>query len=374
MRFQLSPIDTWFFRDGTPFDKDGASQAGVVGVFPPYPPTVAGAIRAALARRNGWDGRSVWRGDLAAVLGDGPSDLGRLRITGPFVLRGGTPVFPLPRHVVGGRREGAWEPVALLRPGPAVACDLGPHTRLPEVPGDAGTRAATTALNTLETGSDQWVTLAGLDQILRGDLPAGGELILSRELWVGEGRVGIERGAATRTVIDSALYSTRHVRLSAGVSLGVEVDGVPSSWASVDGLISLGGESRLAACEVWPAGRAMAFDGPAPGMRSAILVALTPVLLDAAARPATDFVVPGARIVSACLDRPLRIGGWDGRTRTAERLRNAAAPGSVWFCELDDVDAFRRSIDRGLTRVGAGIAMGFGLCAVGGAPHWETAR
>ena len=88
MKLQLSAIDTWFFRDSTPFDKEDSSQAGVVGVFPPYPPTIAGAIRAALARRNGWDGHSTWSSDaLVTTLGHGPMTVGRLRITGPFAGR-----------------------------------------------------------------------------------------------------------------------------------------------------------------------------------------------------------------------------------------------------------------------------------------------
>src|SRR5690606_4196194 len=92
MKLALSPIDTWFFRDGTPFDMGASPQAGVLGVCPPYPPTVAGAVRAALALQNGWDGRSRWSQDIEAVLGDGPETLGALRTTGPFVLHQGAPV------------------------------------------------------------------------------------------------------------------------------------------------------------------------------------------------------------------------------------------------------------------------------------------
>jgi CRISPR-associated protein Cmr3 len=370
MRLQLLAIDTWFFRDGTPFDMDGSSQSGVVGMFPPAPPTVAGAIRAALARRNGWDGRGRWTGgELAAILGDGPEDLGRLRVAGPFVLRDGAPVFPMPLHVAGRVAQGGdWSPVALLRPGRmGVMSDLGAGMRLPEAGSDIGDGDA----RSLEGGAGRWVTLEGLRRILRGELPRAEEIVSERALWVGEGRIGIARAPESRNVADGAIYSTRHARPTAGVSLGVEVEGMPADWAWPTGdLIPFGGESRLAACEAWDDGQPkIAFDGPARDAATAVIVALTPVLLGG---PGSELAISGARIVSACTERPLRIGGWDSRARAPLRLRNAAPPGSVWFCELEDPDVFRKTIATGLMHIGDAAAMGFGLCAVGTAPPWET--
>jgi CRISPR-associated protein Cmr3 len=240
--------------------------------------------------------------------------------------------------------------------------------RLPLAPADPAPTAAA-----LDTSSDLWVTLTGLQRILHGDLPAVGDLVPECALWAGEGRVGIERAPGSHTVVEGALYSTRHVRPDARVSLGVDIDGVPASW-SVDGdVIPLGGESRLAACTAWPAGNGVSFE-PAPcSARTAVIVALTPVLLDTTA-PGSELTIPGARIISACIDRPLRIGGWDSLARAPLPLRNAAAPGSVWFCQLDDPDAFHKTITNGVVRAGAATAMGFGLCATGSAPHWETLR
>ena len=105
-----------------------------------------------------------------------------------------------------------------------------------------------------------------------------------------------------------------------------------------------------------------------------VLVALTPVLLDAGAPAGYELAIPGGRIVSACVDRPWRIGGWDSGARAPQPLRNAAPPGSVWFCELTDPGAFHATVTKGLVRAGAGIAAGFGLCATGSAPAWEITR
>ena len=102
---QFVPLDTWFFRDGTPFTAQSAPQEDVGSLFPPYPPTLVGALRAALARANGWDEAGRWPPELCEVLGDGPEDLGVLSFAGPFLLRDGQPLFQAPRHLLGASRE-----------------------------------------------------------------------------------------------------------------------------------------------------------------------------------------------------------------------------------------------------------------------------
>jgi len=369
MKLALSPLDTWFFRDSTPFDRDASPQAGVAGVFPPHPPTVTGAIRAALALRNGWSGSGPWNGALQQALGARVEDLGALRFTGPFVLRGNAPVFPTPLHVVGHAPEGgAWQPVAMLRPGRStLASDLGPASRLPEVaPGFP------TVSGRLEPGARTWVTLDGLRQILTGALPDDDHLLPERELWTAEPRVGIERETGSRTTKDKALYSTRHARLRAGVGIGVSVEGVPEGWKTLVGsMLPLGGESRLASCEPWETAAPVDLgDGARSGSCPLTLVALTPVLLSSGALWGKDpLSASGARVVSACVGAPLRIGGWDSLARRPFPLRNALAPGSTLFCEAGESDPLRRQVERGTLRLGDHTAAGFGLCAVGNGPE-----
>ena len=110
--FRLEPVDTLFFRDGTPFTADSAPQDGVDSLFPPHPPTVAGALRAALARANGWNGHGRWPEDICRVLGDGLEDPGRLSIDGPFVLHDEEPLFRSPRHLLGASGASGWRPGA----------------------------------------------------------------------------------------------------------------------------------------------------------------------------------------------------------------------------------------------------------------------
>lgn len=371
MRLALSPVDTWFFRDSTPFDKGATPQVGASGVFPPHPSTVAGTIRAALALRNGWDGRGRWSADLEKVLGNGPDDLGRLRLTGPFVLHNGLPIFPAPRHVLGrSSDDGRWIPAGWMRPGNTrVACDLGPATRLPDAIADGPDSIS------LVGGARQWVMLAGLERIVRGDLPQEEEIVPEDDVWAEEVRVGIAREPISRTVAEGALYSTQHARLDRRVSIGVEVDGVPNDWRSpVGAVLPFGGESRLAAYEAWETEVRLApgdmHDEPA----CVVLIALTPILLEHSVLSGRSElpIGGGARVVCACVDRPLRIGGWDSLRRTPLPLRNALAPGSALFCEVEEPGPLAAQVTRGLLRIGDSTASGFGLCALGKAPTWEA--
>ena len=254
---RLEPLDTWFFRDGTPFTADSAPQEDVRSLFPPHPPTVVGALRAALALSRGWSGRGRWSQEIAGVLGDGPESLGVLSLDGPFVLRNEEPLFRAPRHLLGVDEPDGWRPAAFLRPGAPVECDLGADIRLPETSaarsGDDGSRR--------KAGDNQWLTPAGMNAVLRGELPAPDDIVSSRTLWSDEPRIGLERNPDTRTAEEGLLYSTRHVRLACGVSLGVRIGGLPPDWGPPFGrTLSFGGESRTAACRQWNA--ALSLDAP----------------------------------------------------------------------------------------------------------------
>jgi len=242
---RLEPVDTWFFRDGTPFSADDSPQDDVGTLFPPHPATVVGALRAAIALHRGWNGRGHWPPEFNVVLGDGPEHLGVLSIDGPYLLRDRKPLFRVPRHLLGSRTSDGWSPRALLRPGPPAVCDLGEAVRLPELTEkpSAGDEAAA-----LKTGNDEWLTQAGMNDVLRGALPNKDDVVPSKCLWSAEERIGLERDGSTRGAKEGMLYSTRHVRPRSGIALGARIAGLPRDWGVPFGeLVSLGGESRLAA-------------------------------------------------------------------------------------------------------------------------------
>ena len=376
---RLEPVDTLFFRNGTPFTADSAPQDGVDSLFPPHPPTVAGALRAALARANGWDGRGRWPEDVCRVLGDGWDDPGEFSVDGPFLLQDEEPLFRAPRHLLGASGTTGWRPRALLRPGPPMLCDLGDTVRLPEAP------PGTEEVQSLAVSDGHWLTRAGMQTVLRGQCPTDNHVVESRALWRAESRIGLERQQQTRTAKESMLYSSKHIRLMHGrpcprrpgqrgeVALGVRVSGIPEPWKlPVGGLVPLGGESRLVECHRWSIDPALAMPrGEIVASGRVAVVALSPLDLDGAVdENGLSLEIPGGdavAIVAACLDRPLRIGGWDSLTRRPHPLRSVLAPGSVLFCQAAEPRRFLEAVtDRtGLPSLGRRQAFGFGAVALG---------
>lgn len=368
---ELTPMDTLFFGDGVPFFADGA-QEDIGGVFPPHPPTLVGALRAALARAQGWSGAGRWPAALDRVLGDGP-DLAGLAFAGPILLRAGEPLYPAPRHLVGTFEVALggmqWRPRALLRPGSPLACDLGPSVRFPEVPEGAvppGLRA--------RPGERRWLTRVGLEALLDGQVPDMGEVVDSSDLWVEERRVGLALEHSTRTAKPGMLYSSRHIRLGRGVSLGVEVEGVPDDWTWPLGhVIPLGGESRVAELARWsgslglvPSARTLA---AIEATGRVLVVALTPVDLAVklGANPGFPGDAGGVEVVTVAADRPQRVGGWNTLTRQPLPLASVTPAGSVIFCQAREPKRLVALLQRlgASLRLGARTAWGFGLVALG---------
>ena len=361
---QLQPVDTWFFRDGTPFTMGSAPQEDVGSLFPPHPPTVIGALRMALALGKGWNGRGQWPREYCDVLGDGPDNLGALSVDGPFLLRDGKPLFRTPRHLLGSTDGARWNPSVFLRPGDPVTCDLG-TMRLPEP-----TRTLADIENP-KTGDRFWLTQDGMKAALRGRLPCGDDVVPSQSLWSDEPRIGLERDIGTRTAREGRLYSTRHVRPRCGVSLGVRIAGLPQGWEPpFDRLLSLGGENRLAECREWKEDLSFGADVPKiKAARKVMMVALSALDLEQeiclGCMPLN--ALGNARVVSACLDRPQRVGGWNSLARCPLPMRSVLPPGSVLFCEISDSERFEAAVagGDGLAHIGRRQEWGFGLVALG---------
>lgn len=372
---RFEPLDTLFFRDGRPYNKGELSQTGVTSIFPPAPPTLVGAVRAACARALGWR-RGPWDERVRARLGDG-TDLGPLRFRGPILVRetndGSESLFPAPAHLLGNfiedrevdRKRPKIESLHLLAPNRNTTrmCDLGPDVSLPIA------KCATQRAKPLGN-KGWWITATGLEELLRGKTPQANHLVHRDTLWRHEPRVGIARSQDTRTTEEGALYSPEHVRLARGVSLAIEAQGLPQACmgALSSSLHPVGGESR--AC--WLHLEKSRLELPeAPNLRPSgkmlryIVVVLTPADTQAPPHPGEEEYagLPG-RVVSACLPQPVVIGGWESEAHRPLALRPHLAPGSVLFLEADaqDIDKIKQMHGRA---IGKRTAWGFGLVAVG---------
>lgn len=352
--FSLTPADAWFFRDGRPYNAQETNQADVPSVFPPPARTLSGALRAALAQLNGG-----WTPHLNEVFGSGPNDLGALQLTGPFLIKDGQALWPLPRHVLG-RTVEKWQPAAFLRPDEKTTpCDAG-KLNLPVIALPPAQRSG------LKPAETSWITTAGLSNLLGGTLPAAADIFSPKDLWAHEPRVGLVRDEKTLTTGEGALYSPAYVRLKKGVLLGVSIAGVPSDLkADIPPLFPLGGESRLAQCDAWPhsalpsAPSLASFKPDTMGRIAFKIILLTP---GAFQKP----TLSGAEIISACVSKPQMIGGWDSLQRAPLPLQPFAPAGSVWFCTASAADFPAIHAQHGKHH-GPHAAHGFGQIIIG---HW----
>lgn len=369
------PADAWFFRDGRPYHQGEAGQTDVRSVFPPPAPTVIGAIRAALAREQNWNGRGPWKTELQRVLGNGVHDLGELRFKGPFVVHEGQYLFPVPMHLLGSRAEGGesqeWLPAAFLAPSnKEMESDMG-FVRFP-VPQGRVQRSGQ-----LKEPTGVWVTVDGYNRILQGTFPESETLYHSNNLWRIEQRVGLARDHESRAAEEGKLYSPAFVRLRQHVKLAVTVDGIPEDWPLPE-LTAFGGESRLAYCEARP-GPVPLPVVPADQIRESqrfTVSLLSPLLLPAnesghQTHPEPQGVLhslAGSRIVSACVGKPIRIGGWNSVHREPEPLLAYLPAGSTWFCEVTRPDALDSLLEMHGQAIGDRKAHGLGQIAIGAWP------
>ncbi len=364
---KIDAVDAWFFRDGRPSNR-GEDQSDLESEFPPNAATVVGAIRAALARGQGWNGHGSWDSGLNDVLGDGFDNLGSLSFLGPLLMQSEELLFTLPRHVVGHLVEGRFQPVTLLEPSrERILTDCG-EISLPLLPADWQDRLAdqpglsdAQRKKPPEPAGDLYVTIAGMSKILRGHVPAADDCRHCSDLFAHESRVGIRRDETTRTTGQGDIYSPRYVRLNdkARVSLVMAVAGVPKEKWEWPSLMPLGGESRLAGVDVLKGAPSMprmsASSGPAT------VISVKPTRFGGSwwgAGPGDDATCMGGglsgRVTTVALDRPRLIGGWDTRKSQPLPLAPFAPAGTVWWLENS------QACDTGLIQLGDSLHTKYG--------------
>jgi CRISPR-associated protein Cmr3 len=372
--YKLTPQDAWFFRDGRPYNQGESNQSDVVSQFPPSARTLTGALRAALARVYAWDGKSDWSTNktIVAALGSGADNLAEIQFSGPFLIRGGSALWPAPLHLFGKPEADHWAPNAFLRPSARKTLTDKGWLNLPEIalPREDDRR------NGLKPAENRWVTADGLGKIISGSLPAAADISSSKELWKIEHRIGLIRNEKTCHAEEGALYSPAYIRLAKGVELGVGLSGLPTDIGStLPELFPLGGESRLAQCECalqftgdlpFPAALAKEeFSSNAEGNVHFTVLTLTP--LSAFINIATE-LGKNVEVVSASIGKPLKIGGWDSLKREPIPLEPFQPAGSVWFCRAPAAD-FPAVLQRHGTWLGERrhTAHGYGQIIIG---HW----
>ena len=376
----LHPLDTLFFRDGRPYNQDDPGQAEAASVFPPHPPTVVGAVRAALARAMGWPARHGTRRSSAteSIGRQATAHLAHVASRDPMFFATANRCF---------RRRFAWFKEKTATVG-ALSTGSHPASRSNAILGPRACPPRRVELaRTASRRRRPWLTLDGMKRALKGEGLDQSHIVKSDEIWQAEARVGVERDVSTRTTKRSkpedgepakgALYAAAHVRPAKDVAFAVEAGGLPD--VSVDGkLAPLGGEGRSA----WIKQRDEKIDLPeAPELESGddgvlhyTVTLITPADIgeewpgpgDRLA--GTGGALPG-KVVSACTGRAVAVGGWNGLARRPLPLRPLVPAGSVFFLEAKADEAQAAAGWHG-GAIGKAVGWGFGRVLIG---RWAPA-
>ncbi|HHW39902.1 MAG TPA: hypothetical protein GXX19_01880 [Syntrophomonadaceae bacterium] len=362
-RWTFRALDTCFFRNSSPFNSGEGGYTTTRTIFPPTMFTIQGAIRTSLALERGWlpGEERLWPKELG-----GPNDLGELKLRGPYLCFEDQPYFSMPLLLL--EKDGDF---TRLLPGEQVECDLG-YVSLP-VP--------QRPIEGAKVPEGCYISRDGLAAVLEGGTPTKKDTKRSDELWVEESRIGLERQDTTRTALEGHLYNCVHIRPRPKVKLVVFVLGIPGKWqVSNQRILSLGGESRLAAVEV-EAGEPAQLLPPPPhltggqdGKLRFTVTLITPGCygeLEDVERVICEGPpgVPG-RCISACIGKVQQIGGWDLLNRQPRSLISVVPPGSTWFYEGDPQYAEEITKLHGQC-LSSREAYGFGQIVIG---KWEEEK
>ncbi len=353
--WRFEALDTLFFRDGRPFTMGESGWAE--SQFPPAAHTTQGAIRSLVLDALGVDYADFGNGkhpELAVALGDA-GGLGRLDLTGPFLTLNDGLLYPTPLDLV--KTDAGYR---LLTPGDAVACDLdaAKPARLPTVEG-RGTK----------TQEGKYVNKDALERLLAGDTSSIIEAEKGKDganLWPlfseetdqpaladRERRIGLARNNALRQAREGMLYSIAHVRPREQVGVAMAVDNLDDKYKPTKqkGLAQrFGGEGKFAAVRLEPQPKWPAMPSLANGVGEKVrfkLVLTTPArfapggwLPDGFKQTDSKTLNWGGKlngiqceIVSACVGKAVRIGGWDLKNNKPRSLEAFVPAGSVYFCE-----------------------------------------
>jgi len=310
-------LDSLFFREAKPFN---AGEGGFLdSQFPPPAQTLSGAIRTAIGETQGikWHDTEAVKNLLGTA-----NDPTPLSFTGPYLFKDGKRLYPVPLNLLYNEKNKQW---TCLSPSKTTfKTDMGDRV-LPELEEELFDGAKPIASGWLNTGNMQ--------RVVNGKLPTG--FIPEKDIFIREARTGIGRDNQKSVVKNEQLYFTRHIRLKEGITLAMGLSGADK--LPKEGLLRLGGEGRLARLSVdeicqAPPLRPTEYSN-AKGL---ILTLLTHGDFGGEVTPDWRNFHPGLELITACIGKTIREGGWDYAKRQPKALKSLVPAGSCYFMKVKD--------------------------------------
>lgn len=348
----LEPSDVLIFRDARPFSP--GERAAAEGAFPPTPRALQGALRAAAIVSSGGslDDPSSWPAEAGT-----PDQPGSFAIRGPVLARrsglGHETLFPMPADIIG-QTTG----LCYLRPRHRRICANWPVADLAAlVPSAAGEP------DKFDPG---WLTEAAFGTYLRGTTAP--PLTKPETLFQTESRFGVHLDAGTKQSVTGDLYQVAYTRVTDGVGLLADVQGLPVLPPCV---VALGGERRAASVTTAPAMDPAAVPlSSSEGWTRVRLYLATPGLFGGGWLP--DWLAAGmwgqlpVRLVAAAMNRAQPVAGFDVHRGAPRDLLRAVPAGSVYFIEAECDENTAQVAFHGCCISDIESKFGFGLTYAGG--------
>ena len=372
----FEPLDTLFFRSGLSIDRGEAGW--LESIFPPSPQTMQGVVRSSIilshckAPKTFGAGGCDTCGDkttcpLECIGTSKEGDYGNLDLYGPYLIKENKRYYPAPFDLMR-EKEGSGQLFSVLPSDSPVICDLG-TVRLPTKPQGSDYKAFDIA--------GGWIKEDALQRYLDNSkhLPDGQDNLLKEDAFFErEPRVGIARDYATHKVEEGMLYSIVPLRFKEGVKIGVQVNGIDTAIEPKGFAANVGGEGRVCKLAINNHSGHLAFKiGTVNRLKMFLLQPaefnshwLPP---DFTEKNDKDFTywegsVSGIRLqlISACIGRPYKLGGWDMGKRAVKSMRCYVPAGSVYFFEAIYGDASKLPVEG---KIGNNQEIGFGHYLLG---------
>lgn len=333
--FRLERMDTLFFRDGRPFDAANRVASGL-----PNPQTLAGALRTALLAEHGFDFKAFSKHrhekpSLREALEANPMPsehhwIFDVQFRGPWPAKVEgdqvEPLIPVPENLL--RAEGEKGKPGTWHRSKPLAGDLA--RRL--CPGTELLPVWSKAEDADHPGG--FLTLAGVKKFLADELPTDDDWCRDREVYSHDARTGIQIEMHQLTAETGQIYGINLLALQEGFCFYAEIvhDGSHDVAQELETTIPFGGEGhyvqgQATAAVDWPV-------ADPSRERSVWLLASPGVFAVGDEKEAWQpDALPGDRLVSAVVGKPLAVSGWDV-ARSAPRPTKFAAPaGSIYFVD-----------------------------------------
>jgi CRISPR-associated protein Cmr3 len=316
MIINITPTDTLLFRDGRPFESDGADIAS--GAFPPFPSVFYGTLRAKYLSENLPDMEKRNQPDDPSLL---------LKIRSLFLSRKTEPLYLIPRDCVRPKNSDSHKAEILQ-----LAQDDGMSSNpLPMKFSSSSSKPVASVSG--------YFHFAEMTKYLNGTAESLSYLE-TRDIIQKEYKTGIGRSDATRSTEESKLYRQEMLRLQKdfGFLLDFEMLALPQ-----DGILKLGAENKSAYYQ------AMSFNWlPEVNLvheKRFKIVLQTPAIFKNGWLPSwidpityhADFGEKSLKLIAAAIGNYESIGGWDIKENRPKPMYRAVPAGSVYVLESSDI-------------------------------------